>query len=335
MQRLLGGRLSNTDSGSEGAPGILLAKCYGRWGLQAGLVFLGSGAAVPRNNRGLPGLAFINESRIVLLDAGEGVQKALDMAGLSASKIIAILVTHLHGDHVLGLPGLLQSMAMLGRSKPLVLIGPRGLGSLVEEVAKLTLWLPPYPIEVVEARAWERIRLPGGIEVLPYPVNHRGVEAFGYRLWEAPRKPKIDLDAARRLGLEPGPILGMLQRGLEVRVNGRVIRPSDVVRSQHRISVSYTGDTAPSHSVVEASRNVDVLVHDATFASDMAEEAHNEGHSTALDAARAAREAAAKILVLTHFSARYTSPEPLVWEAKRIFPNTYPAIDGAKLVLRP
>ena len=303
--------------------------------MQTGVIFLGTSAAIPRAGRQLPSIIFTAHGSTILLDAGEGTQYSLEKYRISPLKIDAILITHLHGDHVLGLPGLIQSMAMYGRTRPLTIIGPPGIHELLSTTAKTTHWLPQYPLMIIETSPWEKIKLPNKIEVLTYPVKHRGITAYGYRVWEPPSKPKIDLNAAARLGLKPGPLLGKLQRGETIKVNEHtIIKPEDVVRPTPRCSISYTGDTSPSDSIVEASKNVDVLIHDSTFASNMAEEAHEQGHSTPLDAAWAAKKAGAHVLILTHFSARYEDPLHLVEEARRIFPYTFQAIEGLKLILR-
>jgi len=301
--------------------------------LELGLVFLGTSAAVPTRGRGLPGLAYVYRGRVVLLDAGEGTQERLQRCGLSPLRVEAVLVTHMHGDHVFGLPGLLQSMAMLGRREVLVVAGPRGLRGFLEAAARATYWLPPYPLWVVEMSPGGRLVLPSGVIVEAFPVEHR-VPALGFRLVEPRRKPRVDLEAARRLGLG-GPLLGRLQRGETVVLpDGRRVEPGEVLVERPRAAVVYTGDTAPTRSVVEAARGAAVLVHEATFTSDMEEEAHGQGHSTARDAALAAREAGVGLLVLTHFSARYEDAGPLVDEARRFFPRVVAAVDCGRLPIR-
>jgi len=301
--------------------------------LELGLVFLGTSAAVPTRSRGLPGIALVYRGSIVVMDCGEGTQAALTRAGLSPLRVEAVLVTHLHGDHVFGLPGLAQSMAMLGRRRPLLVAGPPGVYGFLREAFRYTRWLPPFPLYVAELEPGDTLALPSGLRVEAFPVDHT-VPALGYRVEEPRRKPRVDLEQARRLGLEPGPLLGRLQRGEPVRVGGRLVRPEDVLVERPRAVIVYTGDTRPAETVVEAARGATVLVHDSTFASDMAEEAHAQGHSTALDAARAAREAGARLLVLFHISARYESPGPLLREARRVHPATVAAEDLAKLPLR-
>ena len=301
--------------------------------MELGVVFLGTSAAVPAGGRGLPGVAYVYRGSVVVLDAGEGTQERLQRCGLSPLRVEAVLVTHMHGDHVFGLPGLMQSMAMLGRRRLLVVAGPPGLRRFLEEAALATYWLPPYPVWLAELAPWERLVLPSGVVVEAFPVRHR-VPALGYRLVEPPRRPRVDVEKARRLGLS-GPVLGRLQRGERVVLpDGRVVEPGDVVVERPRAVVVYTGDTAPSETVVEAARGASLLIHDATFLSNMAKEAHGQGHSTALDAAVAARRAGVQVLALTHFSARYDDPSVLLREARRVFPRTVAAVDCGRFVVR-
>ncbi|HID41053.1 MAG TPA: ribonuclease Z [Pyrodictium sp.] len=301
--------------------------------LELGIVFLGTSAAIPTRRRGLPGVALVYRGSIVVMDCGEGSQAALTRAGLSPLKVEAVLVTHLHGDHVFGLPGLIQSMAMLGRRRPLLVAGPPGVYGFLREAYRYTRWLPPFPIYVAELEPGEELALPSGLHVKAFPVDHT-VPALGYRVEEPRRKPRIDLERARRLGLEPGPLLGRLQRGEPVEVGGQVIRPEDVLREQPRAVIVYTGDTRPSETVVEAAQGATVLIHDSPFASDMEEEAHEQGHSTALDAARIARRAGVGLLVLFHISARYETPDLLLREARRLYSHVVVAEDLAKLPIR-
>jgi ribonuclease Z len=302
--------------------------------LELGLVILGSSAAVPTKFRGLPSIAIVHRGNIILLDAGEGTQSALTRAGLSPLKVEAVLVTHLHGDHFFGLPGLLQSMGMLGRKTPLLVAGPKGLYSFLREAFKASRWLPGYPLYIVELEAGEKLSLPSGWIVETFPTCHT-IESIGYRLVEPPRKPKLNMELLKRLGLKPGPYLSKLREGKPVSVNGVTLRPEEVFVEQPRATIVYTGDTKPCETVVKAARNATVLIHDSTFTSDMAREAYEQGHSTAADAARIAAEAGVELLVLFHISARYEDPTPLLNEAKRYHRNTIVAEDMLKIIIRP
>ncbi|ABM80517.1 ribonuclease Z [Hyperthermus butylicus] len=302
--------------------------------MELGIVFLGTSAAVPTRYRGLPSIAVVHRGSIVLLDAGEGTQAALTRAGLSPLRVEAIFITHLHGDHFFGLPGLLQSMGMLGRKTPLLVAGPRGLYGFLREAFRASRWLPGFPLYVAELEPGEKLVLPSGLEVESFPVSHT-IPAMGYRLVEPRRKPRINIEKARRLGIEPGPLLAKLQRGEPVTVAGRIVRPEEVVEEQPRAVIVYTGDTRPCPTVVEAARNATVLIHDATFTSSMAREAYEQGHSTARDAARAASTADARLLVLFHISARYETPDPLLAEARIHHDNVVAAEDYLKIPIRP
>ena len=304
--------------------------------MEVGVVFLGTSAAMPTRYRGLPGLVLKYRGSLLLFDCGEGTQHRLVEAGLSPLKIKAVFITHLHGDHVFGLPGLIQSMAMNNRRESLYVYGPRGIAHLLEAVFEAARFAPPFNIYVVEVRGGERFRVLDRVWVSVFPVRHT-VEAYGYAVYEEPRPGKVDVEKARRLGIEPGPLLGLLQRGIPVSVGGRLVRPEEVVgKPRPGFRLVYTGDTAPIDGLrkVVGLDKVDVLVHDATFTSEYELEAHEEGHSTALDAAKAAIELGARVLVLTHFSARYRSPEPLVFEASRLHPNVVAAEDLLKLPIR-
>ena len=300
------------------------------------MVFIGTGAAVPTRERGLPCIAVCRRGRCILLDAGEGSQRSLTVYGVSPLRIDAVFITHLHGDHVFGLPGLLQSMGMAGRSRPLLVAGPPGLRGFLEAAAKATWWTPPFPLVVEELGPGARVEVPqAGLVVEAFEADHT-VPALGYRVEEAPGEPRIDIEAARRLGVARPELLRRLRSGESVYSEklGRMVEPGEVLRRPRSLAVVYTGDTRPSRRVVDAARGADVLIHDSTFASDMEGEAWEQGHSTARDAALAAEEAGARLLVLFHISARYRSPERLLDEARRIHPETVAAVDGARLPLR-
>jgi len=302
--------------------------------LEAGVVVIGSSAAVPAWGRRLPSLAIVYRGSVILLDCGEATQYGLLEHHVSYQKIEAILITHLHGDHFLGIPGLLQTMTMNRRRKPLIIAGPRELKSFIEECIEDSGTWPSFPIAFIDSSSLQPFKLPSGLTVKPFPVRHT-TEAYGYLVAEPDKPGKLDLEKAARLGLRPGPLIARLKRGEPVTVNGRVIRPEDVLGPPRRgLRIAYTGDTAPFNIEEHVEPGIDLLIHDATFTSDMAEKAHEQGHSTALDAARAAVSVKTRILLITHFSARYPTPEPLLDEARRIHPYTYAATEGLKIPLR-
>jgi len=297
------------------------------------IVFLGTSAATPTRSRGLPSIALKLGGEVLLFDVGEGTQHRMMAAGISPLRVSAIFITHLHGDHFFGLPGLLQSMAMNNRVKPLLIYGPPGISSFLEAVFKASGFQPPFQINVKEGLSLEYRADRYVVE--SFQVCHTGRPALGYRYREKDKPGNIDVRRALKLGLKPGPLYRVLKEGRPVIIGGRVIRPEDVVGPPHKgLSIVYTGDTRPCSSVVEFSRGAKVLIHESTFTSDYEEEAWEEGHSTARDAARIARAAGVGLLVLTHISARYQDSSLLLSEASSIYPFTLVAEDYMHLAIR-
>ena len=231
-----------------------------------------------------------------------------------------IFLTHYHADHFLGLPGMLKTFALRGRSLPATVYGPPGLSELFADLRRIFGKLT-YPLELVTVRPGDVLaRSDYRLEI--FAPNH-GRSTVGYSLVEEPRPGRFDADAAEALGIPIGPERGALQRGEAVTLpDGRVITPDSVVgeaRPGRKIVIA--GDTAPAASVVEAAMHADVLVHEATFADEERERAEETLHSTAAQAAEVAREAEVALLALTHLSSRYFGPE-LAEEAQAIFPET-------------
>ncbi len=290
--------------------------------MRFGVVYLGVGGAAPAWGRGLPSLAVVHEGDVYLFDVGEGTQGRLVEAGLSVLKVKVVAVTHLHGDHFFGLPGLLQFMTLSGRRDRLVVIGPRALLDYILEAERVTGHRRSFDIEF-------RAVSPGVVyredefEIAAFPVCHSGVESYGYVVKLA-ASYSVDAERLRRLGLRPGPYLSRLKRGETVVVAGRRLEPRDVlVLKRPELRIVYTGDTRPCDTVVEASRGATLLVHDATFSESEAEEARAKGHSTALEAARVASNAGVEWLALIHYSARYRDTSILTSEASRVHPRVY------------
>jgi ribonuclease Z len=240
----------------------------------------------------------------------------------------SIFVTHLHADHFLGVIGLLRTLSLQGREEPLALYGPRGGRRILESAVSLGVERMSFPVEISELSPGERVAR-DGYDVVAFRAAH-GPAALGFALVEHERLGRFHPARARELGVPEGPLFGKLHKGEAVAVNGRVVRPEDVVgppRPGRRIV--YSGDTAPSVEVVEAARRCDLLIHDCTFGQEEAERARETGHATATEAARVAREAGAKRLVLTHISARYAdAPSLLEKEATQVFAGAVVAHDG-------
>jgi len=294
------------------------------------LTLLGTAAARPTVGRNPSGIALQRENELYLLDCGEGTQRQMMRYGTGFG-VRTILVTHLHADHFLGITGLLRTMGLQGREERLEIVGPPGSAGVLQDTVRLGLDRVPFDVEVSEMVPGER-RVEGGYDVEAIGVRHR-ITAVGYAFREHPRPGRFDVERARALGVPEGPLFGRLHRGESVEVDGRSIAPADVVGpARPGRLVVYAGDTRPCGAIVDAARDADLLVHEATFSREESARARDTFHSTAAEAATVARDAGARRLVLTHLSARYSdAPHVLEREARAIFPGAVAGYDGLSL----
>lgn len=276
------------------------------------ITFLGTSAGTPSRERNVSSIAITLDGTVLLFDCGEGTQHRLLEAPVRSGAIDAIFVTHLHGDHVYGVPGLLASLSMNGRTRPIDLIGPEPLRAYIEATMRTSFHNPGFDV---------RVQTPPyrghGFQVVSAPLDH-SIECIGFCVIEDDRAGKFDPEKARALGIEPGPAYAELIRAGDPRVVG----PS---RPGRRIA--YCSDTRPCAAAVELARGADVLIHEATYSEEMRAEAEARLHSTAAGAARIAAEAGVGKLILTHFSTRYRDVTLLLEEARAIFPDTEAAAD--------
>lgn len=279
------------------------------------LFFVGTGGSVPSPRRGLPAVLIRRGGEHILIDCGEGTQRQL-IRSVGLADVGSVFITHFHADHWLGLPGMLKSFALRERTQPLCVYGPRGLAELMERM-RFVYGRLPYELRVIELERWEEIERPG-YSIAVVPVSHGERPAYGYALVEDARPGHLDPELAQRLGVTAGPDFGRLQRGESV--NG--VEPEQVLgpaRPGRKLVVS--GDTAPCESLVVAAHEADLLVHEATFAEEETARARQTSHSTARQAAEAAREAQVRMLALTHISNRYPGGE-LRDQARAVFAAT-------------
>lgn len=297
------------------------------------IVFLGTSGSMPTQSRSSSSIAIRRRGEIILLDCGEGTQRRMVEARLGFRRRTRVYISHLHGDHVLGLPGLLQTMTLLQRERPLEIYGPQGLADFINGFSS-TLGSPGFPTTIHEIITEGVILETPEYEISAFKADHDG-PSWSYVLEEKPRPGRFHPDRALSLGVPEGPLWKRLQLGEDV-VNGegRLVRSVDVVDSPKKgLKIVYSGDTRPYEALVEASGEADVLIYEATYDSSLLDKAVENGHSTAAQAAQVARSAGVGLLVLTHISSRYPDPALLLEEAVSIFPNTKIAHDLMEISL--
>jgi ribonuclease Z len=294
--------------------------------------FLGTAASRPTVERNVAALALMREGETLLFDCGEGTQRQMMRYHVSFA-VSDIFFTHFHADHVIGIIGLMRTMALQGREETLTLWGPRGGTRVLRRAEQFGFDRLGFPVEITELEPDKPLKRTG-YEITPFEVDHRGSASLGYALVEETRKGRFNPDLAREMGIPEGPLWGQIHRGQPVTLpDGRSIEPALLVgptRPGRRVVI--TGDTRPCARTTEMARGADLLVHEATFGDEEAERAVETGHSTAREAAMVARDAEVRRLVLTHFSARYShDASELEREARMVFPNVQAARDGLEI----
>ncbi|AIZ56282.1 ribonuclease Z [Candidatus Methanoplasma termitum] len=280
------------------------------------ILFLGTGASIPSRERGMPCVAVRCDSEVVLFDCGEGTQRQMMVSPMSFMRIKGIFITHMHGDHFLGLPGLLQTMGLSGRKDKLVVCGPEGLSAALKAIFSVCEGNIEYEIEVREIAPGERIEF-NGFAVSAFRTDH-SIPSFGYKLVENAFRGRFNKEKAIKLGLRPGPDFSKLQNGETV--NG--VTPEMVMGSSRPgCSIVYSGDTVPCMELSEAAAGADVLIHESTFSGKESKLAAEHKHSTCVQAAETAEECGCRILFLIHISNRYDDKWFIEKEAKAIFDN--------------
>ncbi len=297
---------------------------------------LGTSAAVPAHGRGLSATLVEAGGSVVLFDAGEGTLLRLIAAEVSPLRLDAVCVTHLHGDHFYGLPGLVSSMALLGRTAPLVLVGPDGLAAWLAATPGADPARLPFTLDV---RTWDAgdphapdapvVWQSAALTVTAAPLDHR-VPTRGYRAETGPTPGNLDVDAAAALGITDWQDYRALKAGESVVApGGQTVTPHEVVGpATPGVAVAYVLDSRPCAGGRMLARGADLVVHDATFVHNDAARAAETFHSTAAEAAAVARDAGARRLLLTHISARYPDTRRHVAEARAVFADSDVAVQG-------
>ncbi len=294
------------------------------------LTILGSGAALPTALRATTAQYIECNNRHILIDCGEGTQSQIRKYGIKLQKITHILISHLHGDHFFGLPGLLSTMNLLGRNQGITVYGHPELEQLMKgmlEVGKnkLTFKIDFVPLQFKDEQLIFEDRL---IEISSFPLKHR-IETYGFKIQEKPKEYQLDATAIKGAGLliQHFPFL---KKGQNIVLeNGETRNFEDYTfppKPAH--SYAFCSDTKPNETIIKSIRNVDLLYHEATFTEEHIDRAKTTFHSTAKQAAAVAKEANVKKLILGHFSSRYENSATHIEEAKSIFENTISAEDG-------
>ncbi|MHC1757353.1 MAG: ribonuclease Z [Methanosarcina sp.] len=295
------------------------------------ITFLGTGGSLPTRNRNPSAVMVNREGELILFDCGEGTQQQMMRAKTGMMSLSSIFISHFHADHFLGIPGLIQTMSFLGRNEPLTIYGPEGTREFTEFFKVLGYCNLKYEIRGVELSPEDIVEGKGYV-VRALKTEH-SIPSLGYALIENPRPGRFNRERAVKLGVPPGPLFAKLQRGNPVEVDGKIVKPEEVMGiPRPGRTIVYTGDTRPCEAVLEASRDADLLIHDGSFADEMADWAEESMHSTAGEVAALAKEAGVRKLVLTHISSRYTDDaDPILKDSKKVFGNVIVAEDLMEL----
>jgi ribonuclease Z len=297
------------------------------------LVFLGTSAAQPTEHRGLSCICLEKEGEILMFDAGEGAQMSFLRAGLGWNKKTRIFVTHLHGDHCIGILGLLQTMTLQHRTEPIEIYGPDGIEDFIAQNIKILNFGLSFPVMITAIR-------PGLVcEDKTYLVfaeqAEHSIPSFSYLFHEKDKPGKFDLQKAKEFGIPEGPLWHELQMGKEIKVGDKMFRSDQVVgqkRPGKKIGIS--GDTRPTKTLEAFFKDCDYLSFDCTFSDKLKDKAIETFHSTAKEAATLAKKANVTNLILTHFSARYKNESELLQEASEIHGSVIAARDLLEIEIK-
>jgi ribonuclease Z len=297
------------------------------------IVFLGTGGSIPTVGRNHPAIVVRHSGWNLMLDCGEDTQRQFELASLGQNKKMSILISHMHGDHVLGLGGLLLRFSLLGRIKPLEIYGPPELIPYVK-MNQATINLGTTFKTTVYGINSGILFDADNLQVRAFEVEHRGL-AFGYELRYQRPTGEFNPDVAKKIGVPKGPLWGQLANGKSVKLtDGTEISPEDVTGPRPSpLKIVYSGDTRPCDALREASKGANILISEAMYTSEHSDLAEERGHMTAASAAQVAKNAGVQLLVLTHFSPRYENGEQILEEARSIFSDTLLARDMMRIKL--
>jgi ribonuclease Z len=295
--------------------------------------FLGTGAGVPSRMRNVSSLALVMPEyggQTWLFDCGEATQHQILVSPVKLSKVSHIWITHLHGDHLYGLPRVLGSRSFQGAETPLTVYGPPGLAEFIEISLKTSRTFLRYPLKVEEIADGSRFT-EGAFSILVKKLDH-GIPSFGFRLMEKEQPGRLDAKRLKEIGVPPGPVYKELKEGKTVLLpDGRHIDGKEFLSPPvpGRI-IAILGDTRVTKTAFELAGNADILIHESTYRAGQEELAFSFFHSTCTQAAEVAKQSGAKRLILNHISSRFQEEDcaELLEEARSVFPQTLLAHDG-------
>lgn len=292
------------------------------------IVFLGTGAPFPTKERNVTAIMVQLGSDAILFDCGEGTQRQMLHTSVSFMKIKRIYISHMHGDHIFGLPGLVQTMGLNNRTEPLDILVPQGFAQDIKSLLEIGVGGRPFDVTIKEM-ALDYAETLGEFTLRTIYIDH-STPTVALSIEEAPRRGRFDRKKAEALGIPPGPLYSRITEGESVTVSGKVIAPSDIMGpSRPGRKVVICADTAPCPQLEQFAKGVHVLIYEATFDDAMANKAQEFKHSTNIQAANVAKRCEAKNLILYHFSTRYDQEDvdKMVSDCKAIFPNVVAAND--------
>lgn len=292
------------------------------------ITFLGTSAMVPTKERNHFSFYVKYKNEGILFDCGEGTQRQIRIAGIKPSRITRVFISHFHGDHILGLPGLLQTLSGSQYEGTLRIYGPPGLKEIIKKIKELFVFENAPEMEIHEVK--EGCFLETNYFYAEAFALEHGIKCLGYRLVEKERL-RINIEKAKKLGLKEGPMLGRLQNRETVEVGGRKITSEEVTYKVRGRVLGVISDTVMTENVEKIANKADLLISEATHTSKDKEKAKDFKHFTSREAAQVAKSSGAKKLVLTHLSQRYKEAKTVLADAKDIFDNTIVAEDFMKI----
>ncbi|HVA82656.1 MAG TPA: ribonuclease Z [Candidatus Aquilonibacter sp.] len=288
------------------------------------VTLLGTSGSTPTKARGMPSVAITHNGKIYLFDCGEGTQMKMLQHGINISKIETIFLSHIHGDHVIGIAGLVRTMALNNRQKPLTIHIPKGFESAIKSLIVFDKAIIKYPI-IIKGIGSGKVYKGEDFEISAFKLIHQ-IPTLGFVFRENDKRRFI-VEKCKELGIK-GTMFAQLEKRKKIKLGKRIIKLESITTLHKGKIVVYATDTRPSKATVSAAKNADILIHEAAYTENEKKLAIERKHSTAQEAAGVAKLAGVKMLILTHLSARHRNPDALYVEAKKLFKYVIVGNDG-------